>query len=74
MQERLQKILARAGYGSRRACEVPIRQGRVLVNGDVARLGQRADPTRDSITVDGKPIQVSHDDVYVALNKPRGVL
>lgn len=74
MEDRLQKILARAGFGSRRACEGPIRQGRVLVNGEVARLGQRADFTRDSITVDGRPIQVRRDDVYVALHKPRGVL
>ena len=74
MEERLQKILARAGLGSRRACEVPIRQGRVRVNGEVAQLGQKADSSRDSITVDGKPIQVRRDDVYVALNKPVGVL
>lgn len=74
MEERLQKILARAGLGSRRACEIPIRQGRVMVNGEVAQLGQKADPNRDSITVDGKPIHVSREDVYVALHKPVGVL
>ncbi len=73
-KERLQKILARAGYGSRRACEELIRQGRAALNGQAARLGQRADPERDSITVDGRPVQADVTPVYVALHKPRGVL
>jgi pseudouridine synthase len=74
MEERLQKILARAGLGSRRACEELIRQRRVVVNGQVAELGQKADPDRDRITVDGRPIQVSDRRIYIALYKPRGVL
>lgn len=74
MEERLQKILARAGYGSRRACEELIRQGRVLVNGQVAQLGQKADPDRDRITVDGKPVKTQRTHTYIVLHKPRGVL
>ncbi|HHS98398.1 MAG TPA: rRNA pseudouridine synthase [Chloroflexi bacterium] len=74
MEERLQKILARAGFGSRRACEELIRQGRVAVNGEVAQLGQKADPERDRITVDGEPIRLKREYTYIALHKPRGVL
>lgn len=74
MEERLQKILARAGFGARRACEVLIRQGRVTVNGEVARLGQKADPHRDRIEVDHRPIQFPHTFTYIALHKPPGVL
>ena len=74
MEERLQKILAQAGFGSRRACEELIRQGRVAVNGLVAHIGQKADPDRDRITVDKNAIQVKRRHVYVALHKPRGVL
>ena len=71
--ERLQRTLARAGFGSRRAAEDLIRDGRVLVNGTVAELGRRVDPRRDSITVDGVPIPVHPELRYHALNKPRGV-
>jgi 23S rRNA pseudouridine2605 synthase len=74
MEERLQKILARAGHGSRRACEEFISQGRVLVNGQVAQLGQKADLDRDRITLDGRPVQVRKNHTYVILHKPRGVL
>jgi 23S rRNA pseudouridine2605 synthase len=74
MEERLQKILAHAGLGSRRACEELIRQGRVAVDGQVAQLGQKADPNRDRITVDGKPVRVKRRCTYVALHKPRDVL
>ncbi|MFQ6100210.1 MAG: pseudouridine synthase [Anaerolineae bacterium] len=74
MGERLQKILARAGHGSRRACEELIRQGRVAVNGQVAQLGQRADLDRDRITVDGEPVRTDVPRIYIALHKPRGVL
>jgi len=74
MEERLQKILARAGFGSRRACEELIRQRRVTVNGNVAQLGQKADLDRDRIFLDGNPVQAKHGYTYVALHKPRGVL
>ena len=74
MAERLQKILAQAGYGSRRACEDFISAGRVRVNGQVVTLGQKADPTKDKITVDGKPIAAAEQLIYIALYKPRNVL
>src|SRR6266498_5840020 len=74
MPERLQKILAQAGYGSRRACEDFISAGRVRVNGQIASLGQKADPRADKITVDGKPIAAAETLTYIALYKPRNVL
>ena len=74
MEERLQKILARAGYGSRRACEELIAAGRVRLNGQVATLGMKADPQRDVIELDGKPVAAREKLVYIALYKPRGVL
>jgi 23S rRNA pseudouridine2605 synthase len=71
--ERLQKLLARAGFGGRRKCEQLIRDGRVSVDGEtVAELGARADPARSDIRVDGRPISVPAGHVYVALNKPPG--
>ncbi|MFZ5818440.1 MAG: pseudouridine synthase [Chloroflexota bacterium] len=72
--ERLQKILAQAGHGSRRACEQIIEAGRVRVNGAVAQLGQKADASTDKILVDGKPVTVTTRFTYVALHKPRNVL
>lgn len=74
LEERLQKILARAGLGSRRACEEIIAAGRVRVNGEVAQLGDKADPQKDQITVDGRPLKGAERMKYVALNKPTGVL
>lgn len=74
MEERLQKILARAGLGSRRSSEAIISAGRVRVNGKVAQLGEKADPEKDSITVDGRPLKGAEKLTYVALNKPTGVL
>jgi len=74
MPERLQKILAQAGYGSRRACEDIISAGRVRVNGQLASLGGKADPVSDRITVDGKPIAAAEALTYIALYKPRNVL
>jgi 23S rRNA pseudouridine2605 synthase len=74
MQERLQKILAQAGYGSRRACEEFIVAGRVSVNGKVAILGQKADPASDTVTLDGKALAKREALVYIALHKPRNVL
>lgn len=72
--ERLQKILAQAGYGSRRASEDFITAGRVRVNGQIASLGQKADPAIDKITLDGKPIAAAETLTYIALHKPRLVL
>ncbi|HXD12281.1 MAG TPA: pseudouridine synthase [Anaerolineales bacterium] len=74
MLERLQKILAQAGYGSRRACEDFISAGRVRVNGQLATLGQKADPAIDKITMDGRPIAGAETLTYIALYKPRNVL
>jgi len=74
MEERLQKILARAGYGSRRGCEEIISAGRVRVNGQAAGLGDKADAGRDAITVDGRALKAAEELVYVALYKPRGVI
>jgi len=72
--ERLQKVLARAGLGSRRACEELIRQGRVWVDGRPASLGQRVDPARSRIEVDGQPLRPPEPLVYLMLHKPRGVV
>ena len=68
--ERLQKVLARVGIGSRRACEELIADERVTVNGELAILGRRVDPTTDVIEVDGALIAVRPDAVYYLLNKP----
>lgn len=73
-EERLQKILARAGIASRRAAEELIVNGRVRVNGRiVTELGSRADPKKDKIEVDGRRI-VMERPVYLLLHKPRGVV
>jgi len=72
--ERLQKVLARAGIGSRRVVEELIEQGRVRVNGEVAVLGRRADPEVDAIEVDGALVGVRPDTVWYLLNKPTGVV
>ena len=70
--ERLQKLLARAGVGSRRACEELITAGRVSVNGRViTRLGSKA-RAEDDIRVDGRPIELPGEHVYLMLNKPPG--
>ena len=74
MQERLQKLLVQAGYGSRRACEVFITAGRVRVNGAVAVLGQKADLSVDKVMVDGKTLAQTESLTYIALYKPRNVL
>jgi 23S rRNA pseudouridine2605 synthase len=72
--ERLQKILAQAGLGSRRTAEVLIADGRVRVNGVVATLGTRADPEADTIEVDGAVVGVRQGLVHYLLNKPAGVV
>ena len=73
-EERIQKILARAGYGSRRSCEEFLTKGRVSVNGEKASLGDKADPAKDKITLDGNLIRGAEEYVYYAINKPRGIL
>lgn len=74
MEIRLQKILAQAGFGSRRACEELIQEERVSVNGEIASLGMKADPDQDTITVDQIPIRKPEEYRYVLLNKPKGVI
>src|SRR5947209_13135847 len=71
---RLQKVLSAAGLGSRRACEELIAAGRVEVNGLVATLGARADPSRDVIRVDGERLPTAGDLLHLAVHKPRGML
>jgi 23S rRNA pseudouridine2605 synthase len=71
--ERVQRILARAGFGSRRSVEDLIRDGRVEINGRVAVLGDRADPVKDRVSVDGAPVATHPDLRFYALNKPVGV-
>ena len=75
-KERLQKILAHAGVASRRGSEALIQQGRIAVNGQVVtELGAKADPRRDVISVDGRPLpRQAKKLVYIMLNKPRDVL
>ena len=72
MEERLQKLLSAAGVCSRRAAEGYITEGRVTVNGIPAALGQKADPEKDDIQLDGKPLSGPEAPVYLLLNKPRG--
>ncbi|WP_020521749.1 pseudouridine synthase [Catelliglobosispora koreensis] len=73
-EERLQKVMAAAGVGSRRACEVLIDQGRVTIDGKRARLGDKVDATTAVIHVDGQRIVTDTKLVYIALNKPKGVV
>ena len=72
--QRLQKVLSRAGFGSRRACEELIAAGRVTVNGRTAHLGRRVEAEVDAVAVDGIPVSVRAGLVYYLLNKPRGVV
>lgn len=72
--QRLQKVLAAAGVGSRRASEELIAAGRVTVNGKRATLGDKADPETDEIYVDGERVVTNTKLVYIAMNKPRGVV
>ncbi len=72
--ERIQKVLAAAGVASRRAVEEMVAEGRISVNGQPARLGQRIDPEHDAVEVDGVPVGLRADLVYYLLNKPSGVV
>ncbi len=72
--ERLQKVLAVRGWGSRRVCEDMISAGRVTVNGEIAVLGRRVETEHDTVEVDGVPIGLKPGLVYYLLNKPEGVV
>ena len=72
--ERLQKVLARAGIGSRRVCEKLIVEQRVTVDGEFAELGKKVDPETSQVEVDGLKIGIRQDLVYYLLNKPVGVI
>src|SRR5260370_27397095 len=72
--ERVQKVLARAGFGSRRQAEDLVRDGRVTVDGTVARLGDRVDPAAARVCVDGVPVPTAPDLVYYLLHKPPSVV
>jgi 23S rRNA pseudouridine2605 synthase len=72
--ERLQKILAQRGWGSRRACEEIIAEGRVSVNGEIAQLGRRVNVDVDTVEIDGAPVGVRPDLVYYLVNKPIDVI
>lgn len=72
MEERLQKLLSAAGVCSRRRAEEYLAAGRVTVNGAAARIGDRADPRRDRVEVDGVPLSAPAAHTYILLNKPRG--
>jgi len=73
-RERVQKVLARAGFGSRRRCEELIESGRVSVDGSLVRLGDRIDPGGSVLEVDGVPVSVDPGTVHYLLNKPAGVV
>ena len=72
MQERIQKILSERGVTSRRKAEEMILQGRIVCNGKVCVLGDRADPDVDSIVIDGQPLPCAQKNIYIMLNKPKG--
>jgi len=72
LEERIQKLISACGLASRRAAEEWIAAGRVTVNGEKARLGDRADLDRDTVLVDGKPLAPGGGRTYLMLNKPRG--
>lgn len=72
--DRLQKVLARIGIGSRRTCEDLIAAGRVTVNGERAVLGRRVDPDRDVVAIDGAVTGIRPGLVHLLLNKPAGVV
>ena len=72
MTERIQKLMAAAGLCSRRTAEEWIAAGRVIVNGRIARVGDKADPDRDTVLVDGSPLRGAAQHVYLMLYKPRG--
>jgi 23S rRNA pseudouridine2605 synthase len=73
-EERLQRALARAGFGSRRSCEELIVAGKVKVNGKVATLGDKVEATTDAVELNGAPVNLDPNVRYLALHKPVGVV
>lgn len=75
-KERIQKIIAESGFCSRRKAEQLVQEGRVTVNGHPALVGQKFDPDRDIIAVDGEklPTRGKRKEIYMIMNKPRGYL
>ena len=73
-RERLQKLIATAGLCSRRHAEDLLRQGRVRVNNQIAQIGDKADPSRDRICIDGQPMRAAEPPRLLLLNKPQGVI
>lgn len=74
MTERLQKYLASCGVASRRKCEELIEQGKVKINGVVAKLGDKVDDDTDVVEFNGKKVEKAQEKYYIMLNKPRGVV
>ncbi len=74
MEERIQKLISASGAASRREAEEMIKDGRVTLNGREAQLGEKADPEKDELLIDGKPLPNARARVYVMLNKPRGYI
>ncbi|HAG27778.1 TPA: pseudouridine synthase [Patescibacteria group bacterium] len=74
MQERVQKFLSEQGVASRRKAEEFIKSGQVSINGRKAKLGDKVDPEKDEVKVYGKIVQRSEQKIYIALNKPKGVV
>ena len=73
-KQRLQKFMAECGVASRRAAEKLIAAGKVKINGKVAQIGAKIDPSSDKIVVNGKPLKQKEEKIYIKLNKPRGVV
>lgn len=74
MKQRLQKILSARGVASRRHAEELIAAGQVMVNGQIATVGQQADPDMDEIIISGQALPAQSDLIYIMLNKPRGIV
>ncbi len=74
MRQRIQKLISAGGMASRRTAEEWIAAGRVTVNGETASLGDQADPDVDTVAVDGRPLEMPPEHIWLMLNKPRGVV
>ncbi|MDB4939942.1 MAG: ribosomal large subunit pseudouridine synthase [Candidatus Doudnabacteria bacterium] len=74
MIERLQKFFSNAGIASRRGSEILIEKGLVRINGNIAKLGDKVDPSKDQVTYDGKLVRPTTELYYIAVNKPKGYI